>query len=158
MQSSTDTDDKGIGAVGDVVHRFVTYWETLDWQALAELWDHAGDVTYMAPEIDDILVGWETIASHLARTRSRLVNATIEMPRSRFRLITGDVAVAIFIVRWRMQSVESDVVRETAARVTAILRRRGSQWRIVHYMEESYFLPECAEASHFLEDLESPFR
>ncbi|MDI2034181.1 YybH family protein [Paenarthrobacter nitroguajacolicus] len=141
-----------------VLQRFERFWETLQWDALAGLWAHSADATYMAPELDDILSGWSAIAGHLARTRSRIVDASAAIPRAWIREIAPETILAIFVVKWRIRSVESDEPRVAAARVTAVLQLEDdNEWRFIHYMEESYYLPEGAEPPNLLADLEAPF-
>jgi hypothetical protein len=66
--------------------------------------------------------------------------------------------LAIFVVKWRIRSIESDQPRVAAARVTAVLQLDDDgQWRFIHYMEESYYLPDAAEPPNLLDDLEAPF-
>ncbi|QSZ52280.1 hypothetical protein AYX19_04195 [Paenarthrobacter ureafaciens] len=144
--------------VQTVLQRFEQFWEALQWDALASLWARSADTTYMAPELDDILSGWTAIAGHLARTRSRIVDASVSIPRSWIREIAPDTMLAIFVVKWRIRSIESDQPRVAAARVTAVVQLDDDgQWRFIHYMEESYYLPDGAEPPNLLDDLEAPF-
>lgn len=154
-----NTEAAEVQSVTEVITEYARRWEELEPARLMELWATGPDVAYIEEELDDVLVGSGAIHSHLARTRSRLTSASVDLPRLWVRLVAPTVAIAVFVTHWELRRVETSTVSETHTRNTAVLRLRQGRWRLVHYMEALYYVaPGETEFSNFLDDIASPFR
>jgi hypothetical protein len=111
-------------------------WVELDVAGLEALWD--GDdprAVYLGDEYAGPVIGPKALRQHWGRTGTRLRAARVE---SRAHLINplGDgLALAIIDQHWSFAGVEGGPWRSGRSWVTAVLRRVGSDWRFVAYME-----------------------
>ncbi|ABH00474.1 hypothetical protein RHA1_ro10283 (plasmid) [Rhodococcus jostii RHA1] len=157
MQHNIAADRPSADPAEECIREMFSRWESLDAEAIAELWEDSSDVTYLVPELDAVLVGRSAIAAHLARTSTRLTSAQVDVPVLACRLLGPDIALGVLAVRWHTTSTDSPEARSTGARITVVVRRRELDWRVVHYMEEAYHFSPGVDHFEFLDDIEAPF-
>jgi hypothetical protein len=97
---------------------------------------------YVAHELGDMLVGIADISFHLLRTAARLSSARVTILGEWSRRLSADLAITVFICRWQFVRTETGEEAVAHSRVTAVCRRRAGRWMFVHYMEDSYYIPE----------------
>jgi hypothetical protein len=129
--------------IARLVERHAACWSVLDMEALIDLWDdEEPDPVYVAHELGDILVGLPEISFHLLRTAGRISSAHVTIPGQWSRRLAPDLGLTVFICRWNF--VRADIGTDTVShsRIAAVCRRRESGWRFIHYMEDSYYIPQ----------------
>jgi hypothetical protein len=137
-------------ALADLVAEHDKRWSSLDFGAVAQLWEHDRPVPiYLGDEYAAPLVGADELDRHWARVSSRLKKASISSRLHAFDLLgdgVGDaVTRAVLLSRWRLTGRESDIERTGASWITWLLIRRGRGFRIFHHMESQVYLAEEAQ-------------
>jgi hypothetical protein len=143
--------DAVASALADLVAEHDKRWSSLDFGAVAQLWEHDSPVPiYLGDEYAAPLVGADELDRHWARVSSRLKSASISSRLHAFDLVgdgVGDDAVAraVLLSRWRLTGRESDIERTGASWITWLLISRGQGFRIFHHMESQVYLAEEAQ-------------
>jgi len=129
-------------AVLDALARHDRALGALDFDAVAALWDEAdADAMYVGEEYARPQHGWQELNSHWARLGARLRRAEIRSEPVNVRELADGVALAVLLVEWQLEGVDSAVARSGRSWVTVLLRRRPDGWRLFHYMEAPIYLP-----------------
>jgi hypothetical protein len=112
-------------------------WNSQDFASLLELWDDAdGFPTYLAEEQAQWFVGKARLTGYLDPPRP---NPAIEAVRELYsgiqvKQIAPDLAIAIWYMHFEMKVIGTKPIGEDI-RVSAVLRRRGDQWKYIHWAE-----------------------
>jgi hypothetical protein len=127
----------------DLVREYDRCWSSLDFVALAELWESDGPTPmYLGDEYATPLVGIDELDRHWARVASRVGSASMSTALHAFDLVDDGVVRAVLLSRWRLTGRESDFEHTGASWVTWLLSRRGGHYRIFHHMESQVYLTE----------------
>jgi SnoaL-like domain len=125
--------------LGDLFQRLDRAWSTLDFPALAELWDDEDpEPWYIADELGDAATGWTDFRRYWQRMSARLRAAEVRSTVQRVRRLSDDLGLAHLLVDWSLRPLESDQPHTGQSRVLAVLRRRDSAWRLVAWMEAPF--------------------
>jgi hypothetical protein len=129
-------------SISELLDRYAQSWSTLRLQEVADLWDETEvQPIYMAQELRNPLIGHSNIVHHLKRTARRLADADVRIGSLLVKQLAPDLALATFICRWHFVLRETRLAWTGHSRVTALFRRRAGEWRFIHYMEDSIFIP-----------------
>lgn len=158
MQCSTTGGGPPVTSAKVRIQEMFSRWGSLDAEAITQLWEDSPDVTYVAPELDAILVGRSAIAAHLARISTRLTSAQVDVLLLDCRPLGPGIELGVLVVCWHTTSFDSPIAREAGARITVVMRRLKQDWYVVHYMEEAFHLSPGADGPQILADIEAPFR
>lgn len=111
-------------------------WQALDFAGVAALWDLDGGVPiYIGDEYATPVVGRHEFGRHIGRLGGRLRESTMRSTLFAAHGVGGDLAIAVYLLEWGFMTVES-CTRHTGQRwVTAVLRRVGGEWRLIHHAE-----------------------
>ncbi|MFG2029670.1 nuclear transport factor 2 family protein [Streptomyces sp. NPDC048825] len=122
--------------VAAALQEYAAAWTALDLQRVADQWDRQDpEVTYIAEELGEVLVGPERISEHLLRTEHRISASSVSLRDVHVRELAPGLALATFICRWEFEWV-------TYSRVSALLRRRDMRWLFTHYMEAPFHMED----------------
>ncbi len=122
--------------IADVLAQLCACWTRLDLRAIADLWDaDEPEIFFLPQEIEVPLVGHAALLEYLERAQLRLQAASMRTWNVNVRALAPDLAVALYEMHWN--GLLHGVPRPMGvdSRATAIFRRRGHIWRIVHYVE-----------------------
>jgi hypothetical protein len=112
------------------------HWAELDLDALAGLWDSAEPFpVYLGEEYGHPLTTWSEMSRHWARLGARLRSADVRSELTSVNVLAPALAAIVALVDWRFVGVESLTEHHGQSWATAIVRRRATAWRFVHYME-----------------------
>lgn len=133
--------------VAEIEHLLDTYarcWNESLIADIAHLWERSPDVSFIADELGDLIVGWKEISYYYGRVENRVRGAEFALADLRVRILSDDVAVATYVASWRVTRVEADGdERWTAhARVSTVFRCVAGDWRIAQMMEDSFYAPD----------------
>ncbi|MEH0551044.1 hypothetical protein [Streptomyces sp. B21-101] len=132
----THTESTATEGVAPVLQEYAAAWTALDLQSVADQWDRQDhEVTYIAEELGEVLVGHERISEHLLRTEHRISASSVSLRDVHVRELAPGLVLATFICRWDFEWV-------TYSRVSALLRRRGTRWLFAHYMEAPFHMED----------------
>ncbi|KQV94128.1 nuclear transport factor 2 family protein [Streptomyces sp. Root369] len=122
--------------VAATLEEYAAAWTALDLQRVADQWDRQDhEVTYIAEELGEVLVGHERISEHLLRTEHRITTSRASLRDVHVRELEPGLVLATFICRWDFEWV-------AYSRVSAVLRRRGTRWLFAHYMEAPFHMED----------------
>ena len=130
-------DDDARAAIAAVLREHDRAFSALDFDAVSALWDDEDDdVVYHGEEYPRPQAGWHQLIAHWARLGARLQAADVSTEPTIIRSLSGDLALAVLLIEWRLVGVDSDVEHVGTCWATSLLRRRsGRGWRLFHYME-----------------------
>jgi hypothetical protein len=121
-------------------------WGATDFRELADLWDADEPLpVYMGEEYAGPVVGWPDLNRHFSRLAARLQAASVRSIPVRLDEPAPDLARVVLLSEWALTGVENPEPRRGRSWVTALLRRRANQWRLVHYMEAPVYFEEPLE-------------
>jgi hypothetical protein len=130
-------------ALTDLVRDYDKRWSSLDFIALADLWERDDPAPiYVGDEYAAPLIGFDDLERHWARMAGRLRSATVSSTLHEFDVVDDTVVRAIVLSRWRLAGIEGDSERTGASWVTWLLVWRAQRLRIFHQMESQVHLPE----------------
>jgi hypothetical protein len=124
-------------------------WNSQDFASLLELWDDEDEFpTYLAEEQSQWFVGHARLGEYLDPPRP---NPAIQAIREEYsdiqvKQIAPDLAIAIWYMHFEMKIIASNPIGEDV-RVSAVLRKRGDEWKYIHWAES----PKTAMV--YIEDL-----
>jgi hypothetical protein len=130
-------------ALTDLVRDYDKCWSSLDFGALADLWEREDpQPIYLGDEYAAPLIGTDDLDRHWARVAGRLKVASVSSTLHSFDLIDDALVRALLLSRWRLTGRESDFERTGASWITWLLVRRAGRYRIFHQMEAQVYLAE----------------
>jgi hypothetical protein len=122
--------------IADVLAQLCGCWTRLDLKAVADLWDkEEPEIFFLPHEIEQPLIGREALMEYLERAQLRLQAASMRTWNLHVRPLAPDLAVALYEMHWNGLLVGVPRPMGVDSRATAVFRRRGHVWRIVHYVE-----------------------
>ena len=139
-----------VAGVNAALDAYEKCWGRLDFDAMRRLWDDdEHDPIYLAEEHREVFVGYPVIEAYWAATREPLVRARVRTWDRLIKQIGDDLAVAFYQMRWMVELDPSGPMLVGAqvlpdgrrvpvggdVRATAVFRRRGADWRFIHYVE-----------------------
>lgn len=126
--------------ISDLITRYVSYSETMDFAGKKALWD-SEDLTplLMPEEAHAPLIGWDAIEAYWSKSRVIMKTLKSQTANHKVREIDKDLVLATYDMRWvatmagpkglPRPPISADV------RVTALLRHKPEGWRFFHLME-----------------------
>jgi hypothetical protein len=143
--------------VAVVLDRLVAAWNALDFEALEQLWD-AGESQpfYLPEEAPNALTTWSALRGYWQQTRRVTRALSMRTWDLQTKPIADDLAVALWQMHWNasVEGYERPVGGDN--RVTAIFRRRGPDWRFIHYVEAP-LAPILYMKRHYERDVDPAF-
>lgn len=119
--------------VSAVLDRFATGWRNADTEVLKNIWDREyPDSSYIASEKDSALFGHSAIAEYYDNALATFPITSMEI--SNVKMSGMDTLAHAFCdiaIGFQMNNQEHLV----HPRATFVLRKRGGEWRVVHYHE-----------------------
>lgn len=124
----------------NVIHQYREAWNRLDVDALTSFWDaQEPAIYYLAEEMDEPFYQLDQVVSYWGMTRDIIDRLNISVEDVRSRLLSDDLGVLTYRMhvdatmkgfnQQGFKPIGSDV------KVSAILRQREGDWRMIHYME-----------------------
>ncbi|MBT4738921.1 MAG: SnoaL-like domain-containing protein [Rhodospirillaceae bacterium] len=111
-------------------------WNRLDQPAIRDLWDSEETEPYFLPqEIKEPIIGWDGLAAYYATAQARLVRCSMRTWDIHAKLLSPDLAVALYQMHWNGEIKGFDHLFGIDSRVTALFRKRDDRWLICHYVE-----------------------
>ncbi|WP_158013142.1 hypothetical protein [Streptomyces sp. Root369] len=91
----THTESTATEGVAPVLQEYAAAWTALDLQSVADQWDRQDhEVTYIAEELGEVLVGHERISEHLLRTEHRINASSVSLRDVHVRELAPGLALA----------------------------------------------------------------
>jgi hypothetical protein len=129
--------------VSDLVRDYDKCWSSLDFVALADLWERDyPQPIYVGDEYAAPLIGNDELDRHWARVAGRLKAASVSSTLHECDIVDDTVVRALLLSRWSLTGRESDVQRNGTSWITWLLVRRGERLRIFHQMESQVYLTD----------------
>jgi hypothetical protein len=129
--------------VSDLVRDYDKCWSSLDFVALADLWERDDpQPIYVGDEYAAPLIGNDELDRHWARVAGRLKAASVLSTLHECDIVDDTVVRALLLSRWSLTSRESGVQRNGTSWITWLLVRRGERLRIFHQMESQVYLTD----------------
>jgi ketosteroid isomerase-like protein len=129
--------------VSDLVRDYDKCWSSLDFVALADLWERDDpQPIYVGDEYAAPLIGNDELDRHWARVAGRLKAASVSSTLHECDIVDDTVVRALLLSRWSLTGRESDVQRNGTSWITWLLVRRGERLRIFHQMESQVYLTD----------------
>jgi len=129
--------------VSDLVRDYDKCWSSLDFVALADLWERDDpQPIYVGDEYAAPLIGNDELDRHWARVAGRLKAASVSSTLHEYDVVDDTVVRALLLSRWSLTGRESDVQRNGTSWITWLLVRRGERLRIFHQMESQVYLTD----------------
>jgi hypothetical protein len=129
--------------VSDLVRDYDKCWSSLDFVALADLWERDDpQPIYVGDEYAAPLIGNDELDRHWARVAGRLKAASVLSTLHECDIVDDTVVRALLLSRWSLTSRESDVQRNGTSWITWLLVRRSERLRIFHQMESQVYLTD----------------
>lgn len=111
------------------------YWDVQDYAGLKTLWDlDEKDPYYQPEETEELLIGWPAIEAYWANNLKIMEKISVLYGKARAKLITPDLAVAMFDLRWDAALKNREALGGDN-RATALFRKKPEGWRFCHYVE-----------------------
>jgi hypothetical protein len=119
-----------------VLHDLCRKWTRLEHEHLIDLWDKDEAEPYALPqERTEPLIGWDALSGYYSTAKARLVRCSMRVWDIHAKLLSDDLAVALYQMHWNGEIKGFDHLFGIDSRVTATFRNRGAGWRICHYVE-----------------------
>jgi hypothetical protein len=129
--------------VSDLVRDYDKCWSSLDFVALADLWERDDpQPIYVGDEYAAPLIGNDELDRHWARVAGRLKAASVLSTLHECDIVDDTVVRALLLSRWSLTGRESDVQRNGTSWITWLLVRRSERLRIFHQMESQVYLTD----------------
>jgi len=128
--------DADFDAVRAVIRDYVATWNARRPSLLKQHWDDTlAEPIYVAEE-SDAMHDWSSIEAYWGAMDGTEVAIKIGEPR--LQRLTGDVIAALYDMHWRIRFASHDHWKNPIGgnlRVSVVLARRASGWKIVNYVE-----------------------
>lgn len=126
-------------ALLDLIASFERCFTEGDLEGLKALWDPADDSPfYIAEEVEAPLIGMPALEGYWHEQSKVLAAVSLRSWDHRFKMITDDVASALFRLHWNalQQGITGHPIGGDV-KVSAVFKRTGDGWRFVHYAESA---------------------
>ncbi len=124
-----------IAEIEAVLKKQEEIWNSQDYQRIRELWDHDDPEPYfVAAELDETIIGWETLNNYLAPSGSGLAAFRWGFSDVDARYLAPDIAMAVFDHWFEFQLVgENQVPKSGFDRLLCIFRKTPDGWKQIVY-------------------------
>ena len=124
-----------IAEIEAVLRKQEEIWNSQDYQRIRELWDHDDPEPYfVAAELDETIIGWETLNNYLAPSGSGLAAFRWGFSDVDARYLAPDIAMAVFDHWFEFQLVgENQVPKSGFDRLLCIFRKKPDGWKQIVY-------------------------
>lgn len=111
-------------------------WTHMDQPRILDLWDGQEPNPYLlAQEKAEPIIGWNNLETYYRQVNERLVRCSMRVWDINAKLLSDDLAVALYQMHWNGEIKGSDHLFGIDSRVTIIFRNRAPGWLICHYVE-----------------------
>ena len=124
-------------AVTALLETFEKNWNALNPSANKALWDtDEPEPYYIAEEIEDTIYGWDALDRYWDSADSVIERFAIETSEVHAKHLSDDFAALNFLMHWDLEFKGWDKTPiGFDVKVSLILRRKGEEWKICHYVE-----------------------